>query len=257
MRRATHDTQFVIEDDKFVGINLGWDFVSEHEWGISRLLSDFGIPKEPTTSCFGFDARTTQCQSDNLCYLENGDDTFLVNTFNYNAYKGESFTADDLERMIGRSYGKPEHGLCCAWDGQSFGIRTNNDEGRDMLKLLHMAFKNNNIAIFLGGRGGNPFSNSGLMLIIANEIPQDARDSAANSDLSHFRLTKAAEATGIEAKLKKAGKSWYALSPRWTDETEQELKFWLNPEQQHKYNSRWCTVEELEQWAEDKGPIVK
>lgn len=33
--------------------------------------------------------------------------------------------------------------------------------------------------------------------------------------------------------------------------------FWLNPMNQKKYNHGWFTIEELQQWAKDNGPIVK
>ena len=43
MRSGSHDANILIHDDEFIGVNLGWDFTAEHEWGIKDLTRDFGI----------------------------------------------------------------------------------------------------------------------------------------------------------------------------------------------------------------------
>ena len=78
---------------------------------------------------------------------------------------------------------------------------------------------------------------------------------------------RSAAATGIEEVLKKAGKRYYALSPRWAAsikgtkngevETKYGVVFWLNPCDQYKNNYGHFTVEELQQWAKGEGPIPK
>ena len=40
------------------------------------------------------------------------------------------------------------------------------------------------------------------------------------------------------------------------DDTKQDVRFWLNPAEQHTYKSGWFTVEELKQWAKGEGPIL-
>jgi hypothetical protein len=32
--------------------------------------------------------------------------------------------------------------------------------------------------------------------------------------------------------------------------------YWLNPREQDIHNYGWFTVEELKQWAENKGPVM-
>jgi len=32
--------------------------------------------------------------------------------------------------------------------------------------------------------------------------------------------------------------------------------FWLNPTEQHKYNFGWFNIEDLTDWASDKGKII-
>lgn len=67
----------------------------------------------------------------------------------------------------------------------------------------------------------------------------------------------------VKQELKKAGKDWFALSPNTLDEegmesrsTKYPLIYWLNPYEQKIHNYGWFTVEELELWTEDKGPIM-
>lgn len=40
-------------------------------------------------------------------------------------------------------------------------------------------------------------------------------------------------------------------------ETKYAIVFWLNPWEQRIHHSGWFTVEELELWAENKGPVMK
>jgi hypothetical protein len=68
--------------------------------------------------------------------------------------------------------------------------------------------------------------------------------------------------TKIEEKIKKADLRYFALSPRWCNDgektrTKYPIVFWLNPHDQHIYNSGWFTVEELEQWISKTGPVLK
>ncbi len=43
MKRATHDTDVVVEYGKVIGINLGWDFVGQHERGTKELEEDLAL----------------------------------------------------------------------------------------------------------------------------------------------------------------------------------------------------------------------
>lgn len=60
----------------------------------------------------------------------------------------------------------------------------------------------------------------------------------------------------VKKVLKKKKKDWYFLgSPRKNEEGV--WRFWLNPSQQHIYEAGWFTLEELKQWANDEGPVIK
>ena len=55
--------------------------------------------------------------------------------------------------------------------------------------------------------------------------------------------------------MEKAGKKYFALSPRWKDDNKKEVIFWLNPYHQDIDNFGWFTVEDLKDWAKGKGKI--
>lgn len=76
-------------------------------------------------------------------------------------------------------------------------------------------------------------------------------------------LVTAARATGIEARLRQAGKVWFALEPAWRENiryqppTAYEVVFWLNSEDNlHTNRPGWYTVEELDQWIAGTGPVL-
>lgn len=55
---------------------------------------------------------------------------------------------------------------------------------------------------------------------------------------------------------------YYCLKPRWVSENEKlqtryPVIFFLNPMRQREHDYGWFTVEELEQWTEGRGPVMK
>jgi len=60
--------------------------------------------------------------------------------------------------------------------------------------------------------------------------------------------------------LKSAGRSWFALRAAWIRDksaSKHPVWFWLNPQEQDRYEAGWFTVEDLLQWTENKGPVLK
>jgi hypothetical protein len=95
-----------------------------------------------------------------------------------------------------------------------------------------------------------------LRLDAMREILEVEKRGRVNVDhwlkLEHIRLGFLDKsALDIEHRLRAAGRDWFALkecpSGQW----------FLNPYQQDKYNYGRFTLEDLEAWIEDKGPIVK
>ena len=77
-----------------------------------------------------------------------------------------------------------------------------------------------------------------------------------DADEDYHKLKLAAESTGLEAYLKSRGKRWFALSPRWANDEKSGVRFWLNPQEQQKYSAGWFTVDELREWADERGPVI-
>jgi hypothetical protein len=157
-------------------------------------------------------------------------------------------------------YGDDE--LCTAWSRGDFAVRVSNADGKQALEMLYAAAtqENPDFALMLGG--GGPFQNAGLIMIMPSRLPEETVDDMASQDLGHLDLLDVVEATGIQKKLADADKRYYALSPRWAnDDEEKKTKykcvFWLNPDDQQNNEFGWFTVEELEQWIEGKGPVLK
>ena len=57
------------EDGKLIGVSLGADFVSEHEWGIPDLISSFDISKKD----IGIKSRQIRICPGNLCNFVDND----------------------------------------------------------------------------------------------------------------------------------------------------------------------------------------
>ena len=130
-----------------------------------------------------------------------------------------------------------------------------NEKNFNELAELYDAFQNKDVV--LGISPGAVFKNGGLKFLIKSRMTKEMVDGIMEADVDHKNLQKAVEKTKIHKLLKKVGKDFYALSPKWSDDNKKEVIFWLNPMQQQKYNDGWYTVAELKQWAKDEGPIMR
>ncbi len=58
----------------------------------------------------------------------------------------------------------------------------------------------------------------------------------------------------VKQTLRDQGKEWRSLERwQWVDG---EVRFWLNPADQRRYNMGWFSIDELIQWAHDMGPVL-
>lgn len=58
----------------------------------------------------------------------------------------------------------------------------------------------------------------------------------------------------VKVTLQDQGKEWRSLERwQWIDG---EIRFWLNPVRQDRYQSGWFSIDDLIAWARDEGPIV-
>lgn len=277
MRSGSSHNEFIIHEGIFCGVNLGWDFTSEHEWGIKGIEQTFGlegVANGVITKRLGIEARRVTLLPPSFKIYEKGEYTYLISA----KYGGtdDDINKKNLDSIIGaywptekdKKYWKDreEKILQTAWDEGSFGIAVKGKEARKYLKELFKAF-NENDAVITFGHDGNPFSNAGLMLVIASRLPKDYVDAQKEADLDRIALNKASDKTGIIERLEKAGRRYYACSPKWAKEikstvngeikTKHNVIYWLNPQEQNKYDHGWWTVEILDQWIAGKGPVMK
>lgn len=254
MRRGNDNGILKDTSGKIVGINLGADYTSEHEWGIDDLKKAFGI----TGKGYGIERRTVNQVPSNMTFIDDKKQTVLLVVNIYGTAKPNLNHFD-----IGRTTYN-EGKLLTAWDSKTFGINAETESDREAVREIHTAIKNNDLAIWLGG--GGVFQNAGLVLAIVSRIPDEGKKTLYDADIDAEKLKNAALKTGIAAKLEKAGCRSFALSPKWAGEikstvngkvkTKHEVIFWLNPYDQQNHEYGWYTVEDLELWAQGKGPVI-
>lgn len=259
MKKAYHYTDWRLNDKKeFCGINFGYDFCAEHEFGIAGIREGFGIKTytgnqtinaikkfvgtlKPT---LGIDARLITQKPLTLQFRQKGDFCAVY-------YASSKFSDSILEegiKSLAWEMNKP-HGkdLLCYWGDDSFMIITTN---QDYYLLIRKAFAENNIAIFTAGKNG-------LVICMPNKLDDRTKTELYSSDLNMWELKQASDETGIERELKSAKKEMLVLTPGWKNRTTKEVHYWMNPKDQQKYNHGWFTAAELKEWINEKGPIIK
>lgn len=268
MMRRSNKPEWLLEGGTLLGIGLGSDFCAEHEWGTKELQERFGLD----ASLDGLSRRT-------VTVLPSGLELLEFKTRANSARNQKASQALAIFYRFPSSYGQTpletlqrgelqRHGeepLSAAWDEKSFAIIAYAEEDQQKLKQLWEAFQRKDVAFW--PNIGVFHTGTGLTFVVSSRVPQKHKDAMLEGDLDHKRLLKESDATGIELLLKAAGKRWYALSPKWSKElkstkdgevkTVHEVLYWLNPMEQHQYNSGWYTVEDLKLWAKNEGPIVK
>lgn len=252
MRHSTHDCGVIYdENDNLVGVNLGWDFVSEHEWGIKNTSHILGIKGEGD----GPDR-----------HLVNNVSSIQSTTVTINKVKWHMIFCHEYRDLKSAKTSLPgwfneDSTAIAAWSDGGFVVGIRDKKVHD---AILDALTNDDAIVTLEqlfAKESNPFSNSGLKILIRSAIPQKWEEDWIAAHEDNRKLLAASDATGIKAKLKENGRGFYALSPRWISDIKKakskyDVVYWLNPAEQQKYNFGWFTVEDLEQWAEGTGPIM-
>jgi hypothetical protein len=263
MRRGTQGKGIHrLKDGTLLGVNLGADFTAEHEWGIKRLRDLYEIDD----TAEGIERRKIRhCPKEHILFdavrLEKTTWWGLI-SFTYPLSRDEIRLLD--RSTVGNCELTPYRidEITGAWDERSFGFLTSDES---IAREMHTALESLDLCIGLfNGEAWNPFSRSGLGLLIASRIPAEVQEQWLASDRDGRALTTASAGTGIADRLKKAGIRYYALSPKWTKDirgkttkTQHPVIYWLNPCEQDRNNYGWFTVEQLDQWIVGKGPIPK
>jgi len=242
-----------------LGVNFGADFTAEHEWGISPLKQYFGIPDD--IAVYGLARRKVTVVPDGLRWVtfdsvyhpfswkpEERKETPLSNAgFVFRPYWYDKHPEDHSKN--GELFGE---GLRAAWCDSNFGVVSSERGDIDALYDIFAELQKGNAVITFGDR--KFIENPGLVIAVADRLPTPILEEWYTADKEWHDIRKEVEATGIEETLKAAGKRWFALSPR-RDKKDGGLMFWLNPCEQDKNNFGWFGLEDLREWAEDRGRI--
>lgn len=290
MKKASKVTLLEV-DDVVIGVVLGANYTAEHETGIRPLLGtldidDAGRFLEGRSMRSGVTGRYRQIgyQKTNTYYITN-EETKKRSTKKVTekalALGSVGYSGNDAGtvKMHGDRYDL-DTDMVGAWDSREFCLIAWTDKGKDIIKLISDGMESGDLSVWLGGGHNNPFDRAGLVIARTSMIPEEQREQMRAGDQAQIDLEAAALATGITKKLDAVNhidpdarggmtfaqrpRGHHALSPRMISEEEKAERktaynviFYLNPHNQPKYNYGWFTVEELEQWIEDKGPIVK
>lgn len=265
MRRG-RDNGWMEHEGKLIAINLGADFTAEHEWGIKELQQTLGVNPDPKV--LGIERfRIRKSNNDCVLLVENKKDVSLLVVKQYDI----KYVAEKGVDMFSEL--KPyKDELATAWCEGSLGIRSKNPEDVEKIKLIHKAIINRDAAIWLGG--GHVFQNAGLVIGIISQVPEHLKKEMYDAHVEANKLQEASEKTGIKAKLDAVNEKYreenrgsiyppcgyYALKPSWIKDgtkSKHPVMYWLNPMEQQNNKYGWYTVEQLELWAEGKGPVVE
>jgi len=266
MRRGIKDAGFVVQDDILIGISLGWDHTAEHEWGIPGIRLETGTEDLDPRKHIGFDRYKIRVVPERL-HLTETDKYVSLGT--YRVHETEDGWPH-RELCIQKPWRDEEpEDFVGAWNENSWGALATSEEGRAWLKELHKAFQEKDVVIFLTGRD-NPFANGGLTIALDSRIPEEFRKKfvEAHEDQNRLddRVQEIEKETQFKEKLEEAGCRWLALSPSWLTikstsrgamESQYDVMYWLNPCDQQNNNFGWYTVEQLLEWANHTGPVLK
>lgn len=267
MRKAFNDYSILKDENAFYGISLGYDFCSEHEWGIKGIKQRFGIDKNANK--LGIKNRTIT-KNDCIVFLKEGDSAILTTRS-----RKENPTFKDLVPYdLQHSYQGTE--LSTAWCEDDFCVIVSGETNVKMLEDLYEQFKKNNVAICKLRSSVQVFANSSLSLVIIDRLPKDAIDNLYQVDKKAEDLVKYENKIGMtKLKEKERGRSgnenyYMACSAKWIDyeneknrearkvnlKTKYDIQYWVNYSDDDD-NYGWYTVEEIRQWLSTPGLKLK
>jgi hypothetical protein len=258
MRRG-YNPEFLKINEDFVGVNLAAGYCAEHEWGITGIINKLKVdPVDFQTNCDDFSCVhfAVSRGSEKMAMLAVLDGKEALKQRGVLPMHGDNpkkFRGFRTELHPGNS------SISAAWCGDEFAVLVKGRDNVSELKNVYASIMINDACVWLGGRSSNPFSRVGLCVAIRSRLPDELINSWRADHADKSKLRAASAATGIDVRLREAGKTWCALSPAWkTDQqTEHPVVYWFNPCDDRDANFGWFTVEQLEQWCVGEGPIPK
>lgn len=256
MRKGFNNKKIITDlDGTFIGISLGYDFCSEHEWGIKGINSILGVNR----SKLGIKGRIIT-KNDCVTYKEEGEIALLLVESSWrNEHVKDKSIKDSLPHDLYIPEKNSKEPINCAWDNESFGI-----VGPVVyLRVLKEAFDKKDIVVAKISDSVPAFSKTSLSVCIASKLPKEALEEMYQVDKSAKDLIKYEEKIGmtkLKKKAKEKGKYWTALSPKWicyedsierkelkkARDTNFDIMYWVNYGDNETYG--WFSVEKIKQW---------
>lgn len=277
MRRAHYEVGWLEmgEGMEPMGFSLGFDFCAEHEAGAPAIKDALGIARKDIP--VGIEDRTMTQVPEQLRFDEyeqaSRDKRFkkkmpaALLSFSRYGWMDEPETVAERAKNLDvafycdfaadkRWYRPEKDDIAVAWSAHSgFAIHVRGEKNVRRLRDLHQALLACKVS--LADMSINGFKRSPMSLVMNERVPAELWSTVRERDEAFLRLHQAKDATGIEQLLKDRKCGWYALSPAWYSGEGSPLMFFLNPADQKKNHHGWYTLEELQQWAEGKGPVVQ
>jgi len=282
MRTANHEKGWLLADDgSLFGFSLGFDFCAEHEDGARYIKASLGISEKDFP--IGVEDRTMTRVPEHLEFVKydwrSRDKRYkrtvpaallhCCRAAQYARAYHKDFPDGGAEQakylrveffadcLADKKWYRPERDdIVVSWASHDgFAIHVRGEENVRRLEQLHQAMLGCKVALADAAIVG--FMRKPLSLVLVDSVSLELRQAVREQDEAHLRLYQALEATGIEARLKEAGRNWYGFRPMWRSGEGSDLLVFLNPAEQGKYEFGWFTIDELQQWAEDRGPVLK
>lgn len=253
--KLTYNFKLMFEDNTFIGIDMGADYCYEHESGIAGIFSNFGCDRSKD----GFEKNLITVIPDGLKFTK----FIRYGKTCYAIFFDNLAPNVDFRQQIIRPFSDEK--MICAYDNDSFQI-VFTKENKKCFEELKKAFDNKDIA-FMVNEHVSPFRSGGFKIVIASRVSQKVKDEMLAIDLGKKEIINDFRKTHIEILLKLCGKKYHCLVPDRYDgsfkpnnrelKTKYNVVAFLNPQEQRKYNCGWYTIEELRDWAFNKGIVLK
>ena len=240
MRTCYFGKGVIQSEGEVIGLSLGADACSEHEWGIDALRTRLGMDRTK----FGIEGTRVHLdpQDHRFLWEDDGVDALL-------AYS--SINLKSVKKRI-LSFHNDKDELVTAWSNDAFGLRARGAM-RPHLVMLKEALVTDKAALACTNIG----MAMGLNLIVIDKYPEDDNKKWILIEKTLRDQKAALDATGIKALLEQHGKRFFSLGNRFLAKEGEPLRTWLNPYHQDIHYAGWFTFLELTQWATDEGPIIK
>lgn len=270
MRKASQANGLIVDDGKFLGIALGYDYCAEHEWGIKEIKQRFGI-SEGGRKNMGVNARSITKNIPNLIfkketykkkkfailytgyqYWREGEDNPIPHYLEN--YKKDLDWRVEYDKKNPSEYRDPKDPMMTAWSGSGFAVAVMGEKESDWLEELYEAFNNKNVVIaMINHRAYNPFAGTSLSLMIKDRLPKEVADMMYSADKEYHDREDYEKKTGVP-KLKEKlrnikNKNGYddnlyghnhgyyiACSPKWIDYNDAENREAKKKEYHTKYD---------------------